>query len=69
MLLTVEEIARDSQISKFTWWLWIRQGKLPTIRLGRRIRVEEEVYKRFLEAHRAGYAEGGDTQKQQERRR
>lgn len=52
MLLTVEDLERESKISKYTWRLWIKQGKLPAVRLGRRVRIEEEAYRRFIEERR-----------------
>ena len=50
-LLTVVELEQDSKISKHTWRSWIRQGRLPVLRLGRRVRVAEEDYRRFLAAN------------------
>ena len=47
-LLTVEDLERDSKISRYTWRAWIRQGRIRPVRLGRRVRVEEEEYRRFL---------------------
>ncbi len=47
-LLTVLELEKDSRISRYTWRLWIRQGKIPVHRLGRRVRVSEEDYRQFL---------------------
>jgi len=51
-LLTVTDLERDSHISKYTWWSWIREGKLPVVRLGRRIRVEMEAYQHFIAQNR-----------------
>jgi len=51
-LLTVIELERDSKISRHTWRAWIRQGRLPVIRAGRRVRVDEADYRRFLDANR-----------------
>ena len=47
-LLTVVELEHHSRISRYTWRLWIRQGKVPVHRLGRRVRVSEEDYRQFL---------------------
>jgi excisionase family DNA binding protein len=52
MLLTVAELEADSKISRYTWRAWIRQGLIPVTRLGRRVRVAEEDYKRFVENRR-----------------
>ncbi len=51
-LLTVVELERDSKVSRHTWRSWIRQGKLPVTRLGRRVRVSQEDYLAFLKANR-----------------
>jgi excisionase family DNA binding protein len=51
-LLRVEDLEQDSRISRHTWRAWIRQGRLPVIRAGRRIRVEEAEYRAFLDACR-----------------
>ena len=48
MLLTVKDLEKLSQISRHTWRAWIAQGKLPVIRAGRRVRVEEEAFREFL---------------------
>ena len=50
-LLTVMDMERDSKISRYTWRAWIRQGRIPVRRLGRRVRVSEEDYQRFLDAN------------------
>ena len=51
-LMTVIDLERDSQISRYTWRSWIRARKLPVVRLGRRVRIAEEDYRRFLTEHR-----------------
>ena len=51
-LMTVIDLEHDSQISRHTWRSWIRARKLPVVRLGRRVRVAEEDYRRFLAEHR-----------------
>ncbi len=51
-LLRVEDLEQDSRISRYTWRAWIRQGRLPVIRAGRRVRVEEAEYRAFLNACR-----------------
>jgi excisionase family DNA binding protein len=59
-LLTVKELEADSKISRFTWRAWIRQGRVPVIRAGRRVRVAEEDYRAFLSANRLpARVEGG----------
>ena len=51
MLLTVEDLETDSKISRHTWRAWIRMGRVPVVRLGRCVRVEEVSYRTFLAAH------------------
>jgi excisionase family DNA binding protein len=41
-----------SDISRHTWRLWLRQRKLPAVRLGRRLLVAEADYERFVAANR-----------------
>ncbi len=48
-LLSVEQLERDSGVSRHTWRSWIRSGRIIAVRLGRRVRVEEEEYRRFIE--------------------
>ncbi len=48
MLLTVRDLEKLSQISRHTWRAWIAQGKLPVIRAGRRVRIEEEAFREFF---------------------
>lgn len=51
-LLTVKELERDSKISEHTWRKWIASGKVPSVLLGRRRRVTEEDYRRFVKRGR-----------------
>jgi len=51
-MLTVVDLERESQISKHTWRAWIREGRLPVLRLGRRVRVAEADFRRFLAENR-----------------
>jgi excisionase family DNA binding protein len=51
-LFSVVQLEQDSGISRYTWRWWIRQGRVEAIRLGRRIRVSEESYRKFLEENR-----------------
>ena len=60
MLMTVSDLERDSQISRHTWRVWIRLGKVPVVRLGRCVRVDEVAYRKFLAQHGHG-AESGLT--------
>lgn len=51
-MLTVEDLERESKVSRHTWRAWIREGRLPVLRLGRRVRVAEEDFRRFLAENR-----------------
>lgn len=51
-LLTVEELEKESKISRHTWRLWLKQGRLPAVHLGRRVRVERDAYQRFVADNR-----------------
>lgn len=51
-LLDVRDLERDSGVSRFTWRAWIRQGRIPVIRIGRRVRVDEMDYRTFLKENR-----------------
>ena len=48
---TVADVAKDLQLSERTVRRWIASGKLAAIHLGRRVRVDERDYRRFLKAH------------------
>jgi excisionase family DNA binding protein len=50
-LMSIEDLERDSKVSRFTWRTWIRSGKLPAVRLGRRVLVDEKDYAKFLRAN------------------
>lgn len=58
MLLTVEDLERESQISRHTWRLWLKQNKLQAVRLGRRVRVERSEYERFVADNRSEARQG-----------
>jgi excisionase family DNA binding protein len=38
-------------VSRFTWRSWIRAGRIAAVRLGRRVLVEEDEYRRFIRAN------------------
>ncbi len=52
MLMTVGDLERETKIKRPTWWAWIRQGRLTSIRLGRRVLVDQEDLERFLSQNR-----------------
>ena len=52
-LLSLETLEERSDVSRHTWRLWLRQGKLPGVRLGRRLLVAESDYLRFVADNRS----------------
>ena len=56
LLLTVEEAARRLNIGRTLAWQLVREGKLPSVRLGRCVRVPEQA----LQAWILQQAQGGD---------
>src|SRR5262249_8206702 len=52
MLLDVRDLERETSISRYTWRSWLKVGKLPHVRLGRRVRVTVEDLAAFLAANR-----------------
>jgi excisionase family DNA binding protein len=50
-ILTPEQVAEFLQITKDTVYRYIREGKLPAVRLGRSYRVPREDLDLFLVAH------------------
>ena len=55
-LLTVKDLSRDTKIAMSTWRLWIRQGKVPVVRLGRAVRVTEIDYHNLVNQNRTAAA-------------
>ncbi len=51
-LLTVRDLERESKVSRHTWRTWIREKKLPVLRLGRTVRVARADLDKFLAAAR-----------------
>ncbi len=50
--LTVEEIASELRVSIPSVWRWIRDDKLPALKVGRRYLVSRADYLAFLAKHR-----------------
>lgn len=51
-MFTCEEVAERYKVKVITVWEWIRQKKLPAIKLGREYRVTEEDLKVFENSRR-----------------
>jgi hypothetical protein len=52
MLMNIDDLAKDSRLSKYCWRAWIRKREIESVRLGRRVLVDEQVYRKFIEARR-----------------
>ncbi len=50
--ITVEHIAHDLSISPDLVRIWIKQKKLPAVKIGKQYRVKKEDYEKFLEERR-----------------
>lgn len=53
MLLDLREASRQVGLSHWTLRLYIRQGKLQAVRLGRRVMIEPDELRRFVRENRA----------------
>jgi excisionase family DNA binding protein len=52
MLFSVRDLEERTGISRYTWRAWLREGRLPYVKLGRRVAVQERDLEVFLEANR-----------------
>jgi excisionase family DNA binding protein len=50
-LLSVPDAAKGLGVSERWVWIQIRAGKLPSVRLGRRVLVKPEDIETFVDAH------------------
>lgn len=57
--LRVETIAKELDVAEGTVRAWIREGKLPALRVGRDYRIKREDYDEFIKKH---YSGGDDKQ-------
>lgn len=54
-LLSLRELPEKSGgVSVHSWRLWIRQGKIPSVKLGTRVLIREEDFLNFIEANTRG---------------
>lgn len=51
-LLTVEEVAEKIKMSPFVVRRWLRERKLPGIKMGRVWRIDEKDLEKFLDKNR-----------------
>jgi len=47
-LLKVSQIAAELQVTGACVYGWIKQGKIPSVRLGKLVRIDREELNRFL---------------------
>lgn len=52
MLMDVKTLEAESTVSRFTWRVWMREGRVPVVRLGRRVFVARSDFERFVRAGR-----------------
>lgn len=48
-LWSVDDIAKDSGTSPSTWRKWILQRRIPSVRLGRSVRIKDSDYRKLIE--------------------
>lgn len=51
MLLSTKGLENLTGIDRTTWSLWIRQGRLKSVKVGKKVLVEEAEYNAFIAAH------------------
>jgi len=49
-LYTVDEIARLTGISKFTWYTWISKRTVPYLKIGKLVRFDERIWE-WIKSH------------------
>ncbi|MCI0723404.1 MAG: helix-turn-helix domain-containing protein [Acidobacteria bacterium] len=57
-LLDVRQAAQHLNVSPWTLRLWIREGKLPAVRLGRRVLLDPTDLRTFIDENRIRVAQG-----------
>jgi len=48
LLLTVEDVCRATKLGRTTVYALVRRGELPTVRIGRTVRVRRETLQEWL---------------------
>ncbi len=56
-IMTVAQVADYLQLNKLTVYKYIREGRLPAVKLGRSFRIIKEDMHSFLEAQKIGHAD------------
>ena len=57
-LITPQEVAKRLSVTIRTVYTWMSSGKLPSLKFGGRVRVDEAELSAFIAAHRRGAADG-----------
>ncbi|MEW6455344.1 MAG: helix-turn-helix domain-containing protein [Acidobacteriota bacterium] len=52
ILLSLREAANRLGFSYITLWKWQKQGKIPAIRIGGRLRLDEKEIEKFIKGNR-----------------
>lgn len=60
-LLTLQDIRKAAQVTRWTCWKWIRDGKLRAVKIGGLVRVRESDWQRFLDQHTTGDGKGSEA--------
>jgi excisionase family DNA binding protein len=58
--VTIEEAAEQLRASTWAVYQWIKDGRLPAFRPGRRVLIRAGDLGRFVEAHPAGASANGE---------
>ena len=62
MLRDVQTAASELQVGQSTLRRWIREGRLPVVRLGRRVLLRPDVIEELITSNEVPSAGGSDTQ-------
>jgi len=62
MLMDVMNAARELGIGQGTLRRWIREGRLPVVRLGRRVLLRPDVVEELITTNEVPSAGGSDTE-------
>jgi excisionase family DNA binding protein len=57
-LRTAEELAQEGRVTKYTIQRWMREGRLPVVRIGRRPLVDEAAWRAFVKKSTAPERKG-----------
>ena len=58
MLLTVKDLEAELQLGRTRTYELVRSGVIPTIRIGRAVRIPREALRRWVDAQACGDREG-----------